>query len=92
MVIVDAIAYYVALNPASHSLNVALNPASHSLNESYAYYAYTALYDHWILIFGLPEIFVTVNGTEFINKKIITRCHLYNIEYKQTPNISCPMD
>ena len=91
MKIVDAIAYYVALNPASQSSNVALNPASHSLNESNAYYAYTALYDHWISIFGLPEILVTVNGTEFINKET-TRCHLYNIEYKQTPNISCPMD
>ena len=52
MFIVDALTQYVALNPATH------------FN---AYYAYTTLYKHWIAKFGLPEILVTVNGTEFIN-------------------------
>ena len=52
----------------------------------YAYYAYTTLYDNWIAKFGLPEILVTDNGTEFINNEIITLCHLYNI--KQKPRTS----
>ena len=44
---------------------VALSPVPHCN----AYYAYTTLYEHWIWIakFGLPEILVTDNGTEFIN-------------------------
>ena len=32
--------------------------------------------------FGLPEIFVKDNDTEFIYNKIITLCHLYNIKHK----------
>ena len=67
MVIVDAFTQYVALNPVPHCN---------------AYYAYTTLYEHWIAKFGLPEILVTDNGTEFINNEIITLCHLYNIKHK----------
>ena len=67
MVIVDAFTHYVALNPVPHCN---------------AYYAYTTLYEHWIVKFGLPEILVTDNGTEFINNEIITLCHLYNIKHK----------
>ena len=67
MVIVDAFAHYVALNPVPHCN---------------AYYVYTTLYEHWIAKFGLPEILVTDNGTEFINNEIITLCHLYKIKHK----------
>ena len=67
MVIVDAFTHYVALNLVHHCN---------------AYYAYTTLYEHWIAKFGLPEILVTDNGTEFINNEIITLCHLYNIKHK----------
>ena len=67
MVIVDAFTHYVALNPVPHCN---------------AYYAYTTLYEHWIAKFGLPEILLTDNGTEFINNEIITLCHLYNIKHK----------
>ena len=69
MVIVDAFTHYVAINPVPHCN---------------AYYAYTTLYEHWIAKFGLPEILVTDNGTEFLNIEIITPCHLYNI--------SCTLD
>ena len=67
MVIVDAFTHYVALNPVP---------------QCKAYYAYTALYEHWIAKFGLPKILVTDNGTEFINNEIITLCHLYSIKHK----------
>ena len=67
MVIVDAFTHYVALNQVPHCN---------------AYYAYTTLYEHWIAKFGLPEVLVTDNGTEFINNEIITLCHLYNIKHK----------
>ena len=67
MVIVDAFTHYVALNPVPHCN---------------AYYAYTTLYEHWITKFGLPEILVTDNSTEFINNEIITLCQLYKIKHK----------
>ena len=57
MVIVDAFTHYVALNPVPHCN---------------AYYAYTTLYEHWIAKFGLPEILVTDNGSEFIDNEIIS--------------------
>ena len=67
MVIVDAFTHYVALNTVPHCN---------------AFYAYTTLNEHWIAIFGLPEILVTNNGTEFINNELITLCHLFNIKHK----------
>ena len=66
-VIVAAFTHYVAFNPVP---------------RCNAYYAYTALYDFWIAKFGLPEILVTDNGTEFIDNENITLCHLYNIKHK----------
>ena len=65
MFIVDAFTHYVALNPVPHCN---------------AYYAFTTLYENWIAKFGLPEILVTDNGTEFINKEIIT---LFNFQDSQ---------
>ena len=50
MVIVDAFTHYVALNPVPHCK---------------VCFAYTTLYEYWIAKFGLPEILVTDNGTEF---------------------------
>ena len=67
MVIVDAFTHYVALNPVPHCN---------------AFYAYTTHYEHCIAKFGLTEILVTDNGTEFINNEISTLCHLYNIKHK----------
>ena len=57
MVKIDAFTHYVALNPVPHYN---------------AYHAYGTLYEHWVANFGLPEILLTNNGTEFINNEIIT--------------------
>ena len=74
MVIVDALTHYVALNQVPHCNT---------------YYAYTTLYEHWTAKFGLHDILLTDNGTEFINNDIITLCHLYNIKHKpRTSNAS----
>ena len=67
MVKVDALTHYVALKPVPHCI---------------AYYAHTTLYEHWIAKFGIPEILVTDNETEFINNEIITLCHPFNIKHK----------
>ena len=53
----NAFTHYVALNPVPYCNT---------------YYAYTTLYDQWIAKFGLSEILVADNGTEFINNEIIT--------------------
>ena len=67
MVMVDIFTRYLALNPVT---------------QCKAHYAYTRLYEHKIANFGLPEIFVTDSGTEFIINEIITLCHLYNIKHQ----------
>ena len=67
MVIFDAFTHFVALNPVP--------PCN-------AYYAYKTFYEHWIANFGLRELLVTDNGTEFINNEIITICHIDNIKHK----------
>ena len=68
VVIIDEFTHYVALNPVPR------------FNACDAYT--TLLYEHWIAKFGLPEILVTDNGTEFLNIKIITLCHLYKTKHK----------
>ena len=70
MVIVDEFIHDTALNLVHHCNT---------------YYAYTTLYEHRIAKFGLPEILVTDNETEFMNKEILTICHLFklfNIKHK----------
>ena len=67
MVNVDAFTRYVALKPVPHC------------ND---YHAYTTLYEHPIAKFGLPQILVTDNGTDFNNNEIIPLCHFYNIKHK----------
>ena len=61
MVIIDTFTHYIALN---------------TINHCNAYFAYATQHEHWTTKFGLPEILVTDNGTEFINNEIITLCHL----------------
>ena len=75
MVIVDAFSLYVEFIPVPHCN---------------ACYADTTLYGHWIAKFGLPELLVTDNGTEFINNGILTLCHLKTSNTNSEHLISCP--
>ena len=75
IVIVDAFTHYVALNPVPHCN---------------AYYAYTTLHEYCVAKFGLSEVLITDNGTEFINNEIITLCHLYNIKHKPRAQSHAP--
>ena len=68
IVIVNEIAQYVALTPVI---------------TGNAYFACTKLHEPWIAKFGLPEILVTDNGTEFINNELITLFHLYKVKHKR---------
>ena len=66
MVVVDALTH-LTLNLTPHC-----NP----------YYKITTFYEHWIAKFGLPEILITDNGTEFINKKKVMLSQFYNIRHE----------
>ena len=66
MVIDDDFTHYIAFNPVPHCN---------------AFYAYTALHEYWIALFGLSEILVTDIGTNFIkkfHKRNLYISHFYN--------------
>ena len=70
-VIVDAFTHYVVLHPSPK------NDATNAL---------TVLFDHWIVTFGIPDIFVTDNENEYINGEFTQFCRTYNVQFKpRTP-------
>ena len=66
-VIVNAFSHYVVLYPSPK------NDANNAL---------TVLFDHWIVKFGIPDIFVTDNGNENINREFAHFCRMYNVHFK----------
>ena len=70
-VIVNAFTHYVVLDPSPN------NEATSAL---------TALFDLWIIKFGIPDILVTDNGNEYINGEFTHFCCTYNVQFKpRTP-------
>ena len=69
-VIVDAFTRYVVLHPSP---------------KNDATIALTALFDHWIVKFGIPDILVTYNGNEYINGEITLFCRTYNVQFNYEP-------
>ena len=47
-----------------------------------AYYAYTALFEHWFMKFGLPEELRSDNGSEYINTELTHLCEHFEIKFK----------
>ena len=66
-VIVDAISHYVTIMCA---------PKNNAL------YAFTALFEHWFMKFGLPEEIRSDNGSEYINTELIHLCNYFEIKFK----------
>ena len=66
-VIVDAFTHYVVHRPSLQ------NDATNAL---------TALFDHWIVKFGIPDILVTDNGNEYSNGEFAHFCRTYNVQFK----------
>ena len=70
-VIVDAFTHFVVLHPS---------PKNDAIN------ALTVLFEHWIVKCGIPDIFVTDNGNEYINAEFTHFCPTYNVQFKpRTP-------
>ena len=68
-VIVDAFSHYVTIMCAP---------------ENNAHYAFTALFEHWFLKFGLPEEIRSDNGSEYINTEVIHLCNYFEIKFKSS--------
>ena len=48
----------------------------------YATNALTVFFDHGIVKFGIPDILVTDNGIEYINREFTHFCRTYNVQFK----------
>ena len=66
-VIVDAFSHYVTIMCAP---------------KNNAHYAFTALFEHWFMKFGLPEEIRSDNGSEYINTELIHLCNYFEIKFK----------
>ena len=67
MGIVVALTDYLAVNPVPYCK---------------AYYAYTTLYEYWVVKLGLLNTLATDKGTEFNNYDFITLYLLYNYRHR----------
>ena len=66
-VIVDAFSHYVTIMCAP---------------KNTAYYAFTALFEHLFMKFGLPEEIRSDNGSEYINTELTQLCEYFEIKFK----------
>ena len=74
-VILDAFTHYVVLHP---------------LPKNNAARALTALFDHWIVKFRIPDILVTDSGNEYIDGECTHFCRTHNVQFKpRTPDAPC---
>ena len=47
-----------------------------------AHYAFTALFEHWFMKFGLPEEIRSDNGSEYLNTELTHLCNYFEIKFK----------
>ena len=47
-----------------------------------AYHAFTALFEHWFMKFGLPEEIRSENGSEYVNTELTHLCNYFEIKFK----------
>ena len=66
-VIVDAISHYVTIRCAP---------------KNNAHYAFTALFKHWFMKFGLLVEIRSDNGSEYINTEVTHLCNYFEIKFK----------
>ena len=66
-VIVDAFSHYVTIMCAP---------------KNNAHYAFTALFEHWFMKFGLPEEICSDNGSEYINTELTHLCNYFESKFK----------
>ena len=67
---------FVIVDAFSHFVTIMCAPKNN------AYYAYTALFEHWFMKFGLPEELRSDNGSEYINTELTHLCKYFEIKIK----------
>ena len=71
-VIVDAFSHYVTIMCAP---------------KNNAHYAFTALFEHWFMKFGLPEEIRSDNGSEYIITGLTHLCNYFEIKSNQAQHM-----
>ena len=71
-VIVDAFSHYVTIMCAP---------------KNNAHYAFTALFEHWFMKFGLLEEIRSDNGSEYINTELTHLCNYFEIKLNQAQHM-----
>ena len=51
-------------------------------SKNNAQYAFTALFEHWFMKFGLPEEIRSDSGAENINTELTNLCNYFEIKFK----------
>ena len=67
---------FVIVDAFSNFLTIMCAPKNNS------YCAYTALFEHWFMKFGLPEELRSDNGSEYINTELTHLCKYYEKKIK----------
>ena len=67
---------FVLVDAFSHYVTIMCAPKNN------AYYAFTALFEHWFMKIGLPEEIRSDNGSEYINTELTHLCHNFEIKFK----------
>ena len=67
---------FVIVDAFSHNVTIMCAP------QNDAHYAFTALFEHWFMKFGLPEEIKSDNGSEYINAELTHLCNYFEIKFK----------
>ena len=52
-----------------------------------AHYAYTVLFEHWFMKFGLPEELRPDNGSDYKNTELTHLCKYFEINFKSSTTV-----
>ena len=73
---------FVIVDKFSHYVTIMCAPKNN------AHYAFTALFEHWFMKFGLPEEIRSDNGLEYINTELTHLCNYFEIKFKPSTTYS----
>ena len=67
---------FVIVDAFSHYATIMCAPKNN------AQYAFTALFEYWLMNFGLPEEIRSDNGSEYLNTELTHLCNYFEIKLK----------
>ena len=57
-------------------------------SKNNAQYAFTALFEHWFMKFGLPEEIRLDNGSQYTNTELTHLCNYFEVKFKPSTTYS----